>query len=71
MRLAAVVGVFGWLTIYLAEGAMMLYFGRVLLGICTGLLSYVVPVFIAEIAPKDLRGGLTTSNQVGDISKDS
>ncbi|KQK21589.1 hypothetical protein BRADI_1g61757v3 [Brachypodium distachyon] len=64
MRLAAVVGVFGWLTIYLAEGAMMLYFGRVLLGICTGLLSYVVPVFIAEIAPKDLRGGLTTSNQL-------
>ena len=25
---------------------------------------YKVPVFIAEIAPKDLRGALTTLNQV-------
>uniref|UniRef100_A0A453L9R0 Major facilitator superfamily (MFS) profile domain-containing protein n=1 Tax=Aegilops tauschii subsp. strangulata TaxID=200361 RepID=A0A453L9R0_AEGTS len=45
-------------------GATMLYFGRTLLGFCTGVLSYVVPVFIAEIAPKDLRGGLATSNQL-------
>ncbi|XP_047090584.1 sugar transporter ERD6-like 16 [Lolium rigidum] len=64
MRLAAIVGIFGWLTIYLAKGATMLYLGRVLLGYCTGVLSYVVPVFISEIAPKDLRGGLATSNQL-------
>ncbi|XP_044405700.1 sugar transporter ERD6-like 16 [Triticum aestivum] len=41
MWLAAIVGIFGWLAIYLAK----------------------VPVFISEIAPKDLRGGLAASNQ--------
>ncbi|VAI50015.1 unnamed protein product [Triticum turgidum subsp. durum] len=64
MRLAAIVGIFGWLAIYLAKGAAMLCLGRVLLGYCTGVLSYVVPVFISEIAPKDLRGGLAASNQL-------
>ncbi|KAG2551733.1 sugar transporter ERD6-like 7 isoform X2 [Panicum virgatum] len=64
MRFAAVVGIFGWITIYFAKDAMMLYAGRVLLGYCTGVLSYVVPVFISEIAPKDIRGGLATSNQL-------
>jgi hypothetical protein len=28
-----------------------------------------VPIYIAEIAPKNLRGGLATTNQVGDIDK--
>ncbi|XP_048575089.1 sugar transporter ERD6-like 16 isoform X2 [Triticum urartu] len=64
MRIAATICVFGWLSIHFAKGAIMLYFGRTLLGFCTGVLSYVVPVFIAEIAPKDLRGGLATSNQL-------
>ncbi|XP_066392141.1 sugar transporter ERD6-like 16 isoform X2 [Miscanthus floridulus] len=64
MRFAAVVGIFGWLTVYFAKDAMVLYAGRVLLGYCTGVLSYVVPVFISEIAPKGIRGGLATSNQL-------
>ncbi|GKF23243.1 sugar transporter ERD6-like protein 7, partial [Tanacetum coccineum] len=29
-----------------------------------GVFSYVVPVFIAEIAPKNLRGALTAANQL-------
>ncbi|TVU46932.1 hypothetical protein EJB05_06506, partial [Eragrostis curvula] len=45
MRLAAVIGIFGWLSVYLAKDAMMLYAGRVLLGYCTGVLSYVVGMF--------------------------
>ncbi|KAG8063302.1 hypothetical protein GUJ93_ZPchr0003g17991 [Zizania palustris] len=64
MQLAAIIGIFGWFTIYFAKGPTMLYFGRILLGYCTGVLSYVVPVFISEIAPKDLRGGLASSNQL-------
>nr|CAB3495852.1 unnamed protein product [Digitaria exilis] len=82
MRFAAVVGILGWLTVYFAKDAMGLYAGRILLGYCTGILSYVVsidssryapessffynfvPVFISEIAPKDIRGGLATSNQL-------
>lgn len=64
MRISATICIFGWLSIHFAKGAIMLYFGRTLLGYSTGVLSYVVPVFIAEIAPKDLRGGLATSNQL-------
>ncbi|KAF8728763.1 hypothetical protein HU200_018041 [Digitaria exilis] len=64
MRFAAVVGILGWLTVYFAKDAMRLYVGRILLGYCTGVLSYVVPVFISEIAPKEIRGGLATSNQL-------
>ncbi|WVZ57038.1 hypothetical protein U9M48_007482 [Paspalum notatum var. saurae] len=64
MRISATICIFGWLSILLAKSAIMLYFGRILLGFSTGVLSYVVPVFIAEIAPKNLRGGLGTSNQL-------
>ncbi|CAL4914531.1 unnamed protein product [Urochloa decumbens] len=64
MRISATICMFGWLSIHLAKSAIMLYFGRILLGFSTGVLSYVVPVFIAEIAPKNLRGGLATSNQL-------
>ncbi|VAI19626.1 unnamed protein product [Triticum turgidum subsp. durum] len=42
MRIAATICVFGWLSIHFAKGAIMLYFGRTLLGFCTGVLSYVV-----------------------------
>uniref|UniRef100_A0A2C9VDK1 Major facilitator superfamily (MFS) profile domain-containing protein n=1 Tax=Manihot esculenta TaxID=3983 RepID=A0A2C9VDK1_MANES len=44
-------------------GAFLLDFGRFLTGYGIGILSYVVPVFIAEITPKNLRGALATSNQ--------
>ncbi|KAL5219254.1 hypothetical protein ABZP36_019938 [Zizania latifolia] len=64
MRISAIICIFGWLSLHLAKGVIMLYFGRILLGYSTGVLSYVVPVFIAEIAPKNLRGGLATSNQL-------
>ncbi|EAZ27016.1 hypothetical protein OsJ_10945 [Oryza sativa Japonica Group] len=64
MRISATICIFGWLSLHLAKGVIMLYFGRILLGFSTGILSYVVPVFIAEIAPKNLRGGLATSNQL-------
>ncbi|KAF5191023.1 Sugar transporter erd6-like [Thalictrum thalictroides] len=54
----------GWISIYFAEGALALDFGRLATGYGMGVFSYVVPVFIAEIAPKNLRGGLTTVNQL-------
>ncbi|XP_056166023.1 sugar transporter ERD6-like 5 isoform X1 [Syzygium oleosum] len=38
--------------------------GRWLVGCGMGLLSYVVPIYIAEITPKDLRGGFTTVHQL-------
>ncbi|XP_043709578.1 sugar transporter ERD6-like 7 [Telopea speciosissima] len=64
MRISAVFCIAGWFAVYFAEGATSLDIGRLSMGYGMGIFSYVVPIFIAEIAPKDLRGGLTTINQL-------
>ncbi|TMW85791.1 hypothetical protein EJD97_022488 [Solanum chilense] len=64
MRMSSGFCVAGWLAIYFAQGALALDIGRLATGYGMGVFSYVVPVFIAEIAPKDLRGALTTINQL-------
>ncbi|CAI0426358.1 unnamed protein product [Linum tenue] len=46
------------------KGAEALDIGRLATGYGMGVFSYVVPVFISEIAPKNLRGALATLNQV-------
>ncbi|GAB2266368.1 hypothetical protein Dimus_001377 [Dionaea muscipula] len=64
MRISACFGIVGWLAIFFSKGAISLDIGRLLTGYGIGVLSYVVPIFIAEIAPKNLRGALTTLNQL-------
>lgn len=64
MRVYAAFCVAGWLAIYFAKGSLALDVGRVAGGYGMGAFSYVVPVYIAEIAPVNLRGALTTLNQV-------
>ncbi|XXG80735.1 hypothetical protein AAC387_Pa09g1528 [Persea americana] len=64
MRMSSVICIAGWVAIYFSKGAVSLDLGRFCSGYGIGVLSYVVPVFIAEIAPKNLRGGLTTVNQL-------
>lgn len=64
MRVSSAFCAAGWLAIYFAEGALALDIGRLATGYGMGVFSYVVPVFIAEIAPKNLRGALTTLNQL-------
>ncbi|KAL1832514.1 hypothetical protein ACET3Z_002165 [Daucus carota] len=64
MRMSAAFCIAGWLAIYLSMGALSLDIGRFLTGYGIGIISYVVPVYIAEIAPSNLRGGLTTLNQL-------
>ncbi|CAD5322126.1 unnamed protein product [Arabidopsis thaliana] len=54
----------GWLAIALAKNIIWLDLGRFFVGIGVGLLSYVVPVYIAEITPKTVRGTFTFSNQL-------
>ncbi|XP_058738596.1 sugar transporter ERD6-like 5 isoform X2 [Vicia villosa] len=56
--------ILGWLAITIAEDAWWLYIGRLLVGCGIGLLSYVVPVYIAEITPKNLRGRFTAVHQL-------
>ncbi|KAJ4955005.1 hypothetical protein NE237_011788 [Protea cynaroides] len=64
LRISAISCIAGWFAIYFAEGALSLDIGRLFKGYGMGVFSYVVPVFISEIAPKNLRGGLTTVNQL-------
>ncbi|XP_038715690.1 sugar transporter ESL1-like isoform X3 [Tripterygium wilfordii] len=53
----------GWLTIAFAKGAWWLDIGRLSLGFGIGLITYVVPVYVAEITPTNLRGTFTSANQ--------
>ncbi|XP_074373234.1 sugar transporter ERD6-like 5 [Apium graveolens] len=53
----------GWAGIFFSKGPWWLDCGRLLIGYGVGLLSYVVPVYVAEITPKNLRGAFTTVNQ--------
>ncbi|RWR93661.1 Sugar/inositol transporter [Cinnamomum micranthum f. kanehirae] len=64
MNISAVFCIVGWIAICFSWGPWPLDTGRLFCGYGIGVLSYVVPVFIAEIAPKNLRGGLTTVNQL-------
>ncbi|KAK3415690.1 hypothetical protein EUGRSUZ_H01571 [Eucalyptus grandis] len=64
MRIASALCVAGWLAIYFAEGELALDIGRLATGYGMGVFSYVVPIFIAEITPKNLRGALTAVNQL-------
>ncbi|KAJ6413918.1 hypothetical protein OIU84_006674 [Salix udensis] len=54
----------GWLAIAFAKKAWCLDIGRFLVGVAIGILTYVVPVYISEITPKNLRGRFTSANQL-------
>jgi SP family facilitated glucose transporter-like MFS transporter 8 len=64
MRTSACFCITGWLAVFFTKGALLLDVGRFFTGYGIGVFSYVVPVYIAEISPKNLRGGLTTLNQL-------
>ncbi|RZB49469.1 Sugar transporter ERD6-like 5 [Glycine soja] len=64
MGFSEVFCILGWLVIAFSKVGWWLYIGRLLVGYGMGLLSYVVPVYIAEITPKNLRGGFTTVHQL-------
>ncbi|KAK0600174.1 hypothetical protein LWI29_012498 [Acer saccharum] len=64
MKMSSIVCIVGWFAIYIASSDLLLDFGRFLTGFGIGNLSYVVPVYIAEITPKNLRGALATTNQL-------
>ncbi|KAI3664964.1 hypothetical protein L6452_43579 [Arctium lappa] len=54
----------GWLAILCSKVSWLLDAGRLSIGYGIGVLSYVVPVYIAEITPRNLRGTFTTVNQL-------
>ncbi|GLT38348.1 hypothetical protein SLA2020_126040 [Shorea laevis] len=63
MWLSELFCIIGWFSISFSKGAWSLDLGRLSLGIGIGLIMYVVPVYIAEITPKNIRGSFTTTNQ--------
>ncbi|XP_031264297.1 sugar transporter ERD6-like 8 [Pistacia vera] len=64
MRISSIVCIVGWIAIYLGFTSVHLDIGRFLTGCGIGVISYTVPVYIAEITPKNLRGALATANQL-------
>ncbi|GAB4849148.1 hypothetical protein Ancab_003956 [Ancistrocladus abbreviatus] len=64
LMIAAIPSIIGWLAISFANEVSFLYMGRLLAGFGIGIISYTAPVFIAEIAPQNMRGTLGTVNQL-------
>ncbi|XP_074572645.1 sugar transporter ERD6-like 4 isoform X1 [Curcuma longa] len=64
LMIASIPNIIGWLAISFARDSSFLYMGRLLEGFGVGVISYTVPVYIAEIAPQNLRGALGSVNQL-------
>ncbi|XP_042508115.1 sugar transporter ERD6-like 6 [Macadamia integrifolia] len=64
LMIASIPNIIGWLAISFAHDSSFLYMGRLLEGFGVGVISYTVPVYIAEIAPQNMRGGLGSVNQL-------
>lgn len=58
----------GWILQGVASGFTELITGRIAVGIGIGVVSCVVPMYIAEIAPTDIRGALGSLHEMGIMS---
>ncbi|KAK9691844.1 hypothetical protein RND81_09G223700 [Saponaria officinalis] len=57
LGLADIFYVLGWFSIAISQDAWSLDLGRLMVGVAMSICSFVVPVYIAEFTPKNLRGG--------------
>lgn len=64
----AVLFLIGTLVVALAPGFAAVVVGRVLLGLAVGGASTVVPVYLAELAPFEIRGSISGRNEVAIVS---
>ncbi|KAK1586326.1 hypothetical protein Q3G72_001345 [Acer saccharum] len=64
LMIAAIPNIIGWLAISFSKDSSFLFLGRLLEGFGVGVISYTVPVYIAEIAPQNMRGSLGSVNQL-------
>ena len=64
INLLAIGFVVGTLTCVFSPGFLVMVVGRVILGMAVGAASSVVPVFLAELAPHEIRGSLARRNEV-------
>ncbi|CAO2830463.1 unnamed protein product [Amaranthus hypochondriacus] len=64
LMIASIPNIIGWLVVSVSRDISFLYMGRLLEGFGVGIISYTVPVYIAEIAPQNMRGMLGSVNQL-------
>jgi MFS family permease len=64
MLVLAIWFVVGSLICAMAHSVQLLIAGRALLGSCIGIVSFVGPLYIAEVAPANRRGSLVSLNQL-------
>jgi SP family galactose:H+ symporter-like MFS transporter len=64
MLVLAIWFVIGSLLCAISTTVGVLITGRALLGICIGIVSFVAPLYIAEVAPASRRGALVSLNQL-------
>ncbi|CAN1761089.1 Sugar transporter ERD6-like 11 [Linum perenne] len=64
MWLSQIFCTIGWLSIILAKNEWWLYMGRLSIGFGVGFITYMVPIYIAEITPKEYRGGFAYASQL-------
>ncbi|NXS97371.1 GTR8 protein, partial [Jacana jacana] len=64
LMLCSIPYVFGYVVIISAQNVWMLYFGRVLTGLASGITSLVVPVYISEVSHPKVRGMLGSCVQL-------
>ncbi|XP_065854649.1 sugar transporter ERD6-like 5 [Euphorbia lathyris] len=63
MGISEIICIMGWLSITFTKSAWLLNLGRLFTGCGVGLLSFAIPVYIAKITPKNLRGGFAALHQ--------
>ena len=51
------------------EAWEVLLVGRLVVGLCAGLNTVIVPTYVSEIAPVSIRGGIGILNQLGNVYK--
>ncbi|KFQ28290.1 Solute carrier family 2, facilitated glucose transporter member 8, partial [Mesitornis unicolor] len=64
LMLCSIPYVFGYVVTISAQNAWMLYFGRMLTGLASGITSLVVPVYISEVSHPKVRGMLGSCVQL-------
>ncbi|WP_181270809.1 sugar porter family MFS transporter [Brevibacterium sediminis] len=58
----------GTLVVVLAPNVALLVVGRILLGLAVGGASIVVPVYLSELAPHEIRGSISGRNEVAIVT---
>lgn len=63
IQIASVIWIIGSILQTASNGVALLCVGRVIAGLCVGIASSIVPVYQAEIAPKEIRGRVVSLQQ--------